>query len=256
MGDRLHVHVPCHMLKEHLGLLLENRLQPEIGLKWDDLEKPVGELIDCCRQLEEEGLGIIFHAPFMDLNPGALEPLVRKASKLRFRQTLDLAGKCRASLAVFHPGYDRWRYGGRSEPWLEASLAFWPDLINQAGEQECLLALENIFDDEPEPLATLIEELDNPWVGHCFDIGHWNLFAKVPLRQWLSAFRSRLIHLHLHDNDGTSDAHLPAGEGNIDFEDLFQQIDSMHRLPTATLEIHSKAGLLRTIPFFAARFRP
>jgi sugar phosphate isomerase/epimerase len=256
MTDRLHVHVPCNMLKEHLGLLLERRLQPEIGLKWDDLEKQPVELFDCCRRLDEAGLKVLIHAPFMDLNPGALEPLVRQATLRRFLQTLDFAGRCRSSMVVFHPGFDRWRYGGRSEPWLEASLDFWPEVLQPAADQGCRVALENIFDEYPEPLATLIRELDSPLVGHCFDIGHWNLFGKVSLDDWLSAFGSRLIHLHLHDNDGTGDTHLAAGEGNVDFDRLFRLIDStLPCLPTATLEIHSKSGLLQSIPVFASRFR-
>jgi sugar phosphate isomerase/epimerase len=255
MSDRLHVHVPCSLLRPHLDLLLKEGLQPEIGLKWEDLEKPSDDLADCCRRLEEAGLKVILHGPFMDLNPGALDPLVRDATLHRFHRTLEIARSVKTHLVVFHPGFDRWRYGGRSEPWLEASLAFWPALVQQAADQGCPLALENIFDESPEPLASLIREIDSPWLGHCFDVGHWHLFSKVSLEEWVSALGDRLVHLHLHDNDGTSDAHLPAGEGNIDFPVVFRILESLQRPLTATLEIHNKPGLLRSVPYFAPRFR-
>lgn len=255
MSDRLHVHVPCNLLAEHLDFLLERHLQPEIALKADDLEKPSDILEACCRRLDDAGLGITMHGPFMDLNPGALEPLVKEATLRRFRQTLVLAKSCNARLTVFHPGFDRWHYGGRSEPWLEASLDFWPVIIEQAADQNCHLALENIFDVSPQPLADLLRELNSPWVGHCFDIGHWNLFAEVSLEEWFSALGDRLVHLHLHDNDGTSDAHLPIGEGNINFSSLFELLGPMQKSLFATLEVHSKPGLLRSLPLFAPLFR-
>jgi sugar phosphate isomerase/epimerase len=255
MSDRLYVHVPCSLLEQNLELLVKLRLQPEIAFKCEDLEKPSGWLIDCCDRLRNAGLGVTVHGPFMDLNPGALDPLVREATLLRFRQTLDLAARCRARLVVFHPGFDRWRYGGRTDLWLAASLSFWPPLIEEAAARGCVLALENIFDQYPEPLATLIDQLDSPWLGHCFDVGHWNLFAKVSLGEWIDAIGRRLVHLHLHDNDGDSDAHLPAGEGNIDFDALFRQLDALPQKLTATLEIHSRPGLLRSFPAFVSRFR-
>jgi sugar phosphate isomerase/epimerase len=255
MSDRLHVHVPCSLLEQNLDLLVKQRLQPEIAFKWEDLENPPARLLDCCARLRKEGLGVVLHGPFMDLNPGALDPLVREATRLRFCQTLDLATRCGARLVVFHPGFDRWRYGGRTDLWLEASLSFWPSLIEQAAARGVLLALENIFDQYPEPLATLMDQLDSPWLGHCFDVGHWNIFAKVTLREWIDAVGRRLVHLHLHDNDGASDAHLPAGEGNIDFDSLFRLLDTLPQQLTATLEIHSRSGLLRSFPAFVPRFR-
>jgi sugar phosphate isomerase/epimerase len=255
MSDRLHVHVPCSLLEKNLALLLKLRLQPEIAFKCEDLEKPPSGLVNCCQRLREAGLGVTVHGPFMDLNPGALDPLVREATRHRFRQTLDLAARCQALLAVFHPGFDRWRYGGRTDQWLAASRTFWPPLIEQAAAQGCPLVLENIFDEHPEPLATLLNQLDSPWLGHCFDVGHWNLFANVSLRDWLDALGDRLVHLHLHDNDGASDAHLPAGEGNIDFAALFRLLDTLPQQLTATLEIHDRPALLRSFSAFVARFR-
>ncbi len=255
MSDRLHVHVPCSLLEQNLDLLMKLRLQPEIAFKCEDLENPPTRLLNCCSRLRDAGLGVTVHGPFMDLNPGALDPLVREATRQRFRQTLDLAAHCRARLAVFHPGFDRWRYGGRTDLWLAASLAFWPPLIEQAAAQGCLLVLENIFDEYPEPLATLIDRLDSQWLGHCFDVGHWNLFAKVSLSEWLDALGRRLVHLRLHDNDGVSDAHLPAGEGNIDFASLFRLLDALPQQLTATLEIHNRPALLRSFPAFVSRFR-
>ena len=44
----------------------------------------------------------------------------------------------------------------------------------------------------------------------------------------------RLCALHLHDNDGTCDAHLPMGQGNIDWNRTFA---SMRQLPDSCVFI-------------------
>ena len=44
----------------------------------------------------------------------------------------------------------------------------------------------------------------------------------------------RLCALHLHDNDGTCDAHLPMGQGSIDWSRTFA---SMRQLPESCVYI-------------------
>ena len=255
MSDLLHVHVPCGQLEEFLPLLINKGLQPEIAFKWFDLDRSPAEIGEWGLKLADAGLAITVHAPFMDLNPGAIDPLIRDVTRRRFDRTLQFAGFLNAHQIVFHPGFFRWHYGGRNELWIEASLRFWPDFIAQAAEQKCRLALENIFEEYPDTLKTLLDEIDSPWLGHCFDIGHWHLFGKCSLEEWFTALGRHLHHLHLHDNHGDRDAHLAAGEGNADFAGLFQLLDQRDYHPTATLEIHNRESLLRAIPTIAPRFR-
>ncbi len=254
MSDRLHVHVPCGQLEELLPLLIEQRQQPEIAFKWFDLDRSAAEVAEWSQKLADAGLAVTVHAPFMDLNPGAIDPLVRDITRRRFDRTLHLAGQLNARQIVFHPGFFRWHYGGRDELWIEASLRFWPELIAQAAAQQCRLALENIFEESPDTLQTLLDEIDSPWLGHCFDIGHWHLFSKVSLEEWFNALGRHLHHLHLHDNHGDRDAHLAAGEGSADFAELYRLLDQRKLRPTATLEIHNQKSLLRAIPAIAPRF--
>jgi len=73
-------------------------------------------------------------------------------------------------------------------------------------------------------MRTLFERLQNQGVRFCFDIGHQHAFSRSTLEDWLRALGSYLGQLHLHDNHGTADEHLPVGEGNFPFGDLFQFI--------------------------------
>ncbi len=247
MPDRLHVHLPFRDLERFLPFILEHRLQPEVAFVATDFSPSMAaSLQQLAASLNHAGLSATVHAPFMDLNPGAVDPLVSQATLFRCQQTLDAAAILGAKLVVFHPGYDRWRYSGNSGLWIDQSKNFWPRLLKCAEQLKIRLALENIFEENPETLITLVNEIDSDWLGHCFDTGHWNLFGQVSLTDWLSALGSRLFHLHLHDNFGDRDAHLPIGEGKIDFPLLFDWLARHHINATMTLEAHSQDHLLRS----------
>lgn len=248
MHEPLHVHVPYQQLDAALPFLLKRHLQPEIAFKGPDLDRLRPDALrQAGQQLAAAGLGISVHAPFMDLNPGALEPLVLAVTRRRFEQSLDAAEALQARLVVFHPGYDPWKYGGQDHLWLEQSRMFWPPLLERAAHAGCSIALENIFEVRPDTLAALLDSVDSPLLGHCFDIGHWHLFAEGSLADWFAALGPRLTHLHLHDNFGERDEHLPVGEGSIDFAELFSLVAPLARPPSMTLEAHSQEALLRSL---------
>jgi len=248
MNNRLFVHVPFMQLNTLLPFLLERRLQPEIAFKGPDLDGLTAvTLRQVGSQLSAAGLSCTVHAPFMDLNPGAVEPLVLAATQQRFMQTLAAAENLGARLVVFHPGYDSWKYGGQDHLWLEQNQLFWPSLLERAALFDCMLALENIFEIRPDTLSALLASLDSPLFGHCFDIGHWSLFAEGSLDDWFAALGKHLVHLHLHDNWGKRDEHLPVGEGSIDFAALFTLAATLPTPPTMTLEAHSQTALLRSM---------
>jgi sugar phosphate isomerase/epimerase len=248
MAERLHVHVPWPLMEANLPFLIERRLQPEVAFSGPDLDGIDGDALESVgRALAQAGLAVTVHGPFHDLNPGGLEPLVVEVTRRRFTQTLQAADRLGARLVVFHPGFDRWKYGGRNHLWLEGNLRFWPPLIEQAARQRCILALENIFEPAPTTLAALMDEIDSPWLGHCFDVGHWALFADLSLPAWFDVLGRRTRHLHLHDNFGQADDHLAVGEGTIDFATLFQLVETLGSPPSMTLEAHDRTTLLRSL---------
>lgn len=256
VSDRMYVHVPFRCLEESLPFLLERHLQPEIAFKGPDLDRlPARELRKAGQRLATAGLAVTVHAPFHDLNPGAMEPLVHAVTRRRLLQAVDAAERLGARVVVVHPGYDPWKYGGQDHLWLQQSLDFWPTLLARAADAGCVLALENIFEVRPDLLAMLLRQLSSPCLGHCFDVGHWRLFSDSSLADWFAALGPHLVHLHLHDNRGKQDEHLPVGEGDIDFSSLFAHVAALPAPPTMTLEAHSREMLLRSLAG-VARYLP
>jgi sugar phosphate isomerase/epimerase len=105
--------------------------------------------------------------------------------------------------------------------------------------------LENIFEEEPSTLRQVLDRINDPLVGHCFDSGHFNMFATVSLQQWFAVLGDRIVESHLHDNHGQADEHLPVGEGQIDFELVTSLLKQYAPDAVWTLEAHSRERLER-----------
>jgi sugar phosphate isomerase/epimerase len=248
MNEKLHVHVPYPVLEETLELLAARRLNPEIFFSCDALESLVPERLGAAADfLAGAGLAVTIHAPFMDLNPGSFEPLLREATRRRFGQVMAAAARLRPRVIVFHPGYDRWRYGDTTARWLDSSLEIWRETVREAESAGTVIGLENIFEEEPAVLRALIDEIDSPRVGHCFDTGHWNLFGKVSLEDWFAELGSRVVEAHIHDNRGLRDDHAPLGTGTIDFPLFFSLMERYAPEAVWTIEAHSRECLERAL---------
>lgn len=244
MSKRVFVHVPYQRIEEHLPFILERRLNPEIYFSADALDALApARLAETARALSGEGLSCTIHAPFMDLNPGSLERMLRDATMHRFHQVLGAAETLRPEVMVFHPGFDRWRYGESQGQWLELSVAAWRVVLERAREIGTVVAVENIFEEEPSTLQALFEAVRDPAFGHCFDVGHWNLFKQVSMEQWFEALGAHIREVHIHDNSGTRDDHAPPGQGAIDFALFFGLMERYAPQAAYTIESHSTAHL-------------
>jgi sugar phosphate isomerase/epimerase len=62
-----------------------------------------------------------------------------------------------------------------------------------------------------DEMAVMLDGLE---MGMCLDIGHANTMGQIPE---LMKMAPRFVNMHVHDNMGETDQHLPLGNGNIDF---------------------------------------
>jgi sugar phosphate isomerase/epimerase len=91
-------------------------------------------------------------------------------------------------------------------------------------------------------------------VGCCFDIGHQFVFGKVSLDSWIDMLGPYIGQLHLHDNSGSKDEHLPLGSGKIDFYPLIGFLKKRKKLPLITLEPHKEADLWLSMEYLSRMF--
>lgn len=246
MPSLLCAHVPWPRLAEHRDYLLGQRINPELYLPADALDTLDGALLrGFAAELADHGLSCTIHATFMDLNPGSVDLAIREATRQRVEQTLAVAEVLRPRVVVFHPGYSRLTYGSAVETWVANSVTFWQAQLPRVREIGCRIALENIFEEEPSTLLQVLERINDPLVGHCFDSGHFNMFAAVSLQEWFAVLGKRIVESHLHDNHGQADEHLPVGEGEIDFDLVTTLLKQYAPEAVWTLEAHSRERLER-----------
>ena len=246
---KLQIHLPFHILRDqYLPMVLKERINPEIGFSHETLDRfGADDYRRVADTLLDAGLTTTIHAPFMDLRPGALDPIIRRATTDRLRQLFDLAPAFRPRSIVCHPSFDERYYVSTEALWLENSIASWRPFLVMAEQMDTRIALENVYETDPRLLKELLCALRSPRVCFCFDTGHFNAFAKAPLADWIDQLGPLTGQLHLHDNCGATDEHLPPGEGTFPFGELLKKLRDMGRRPILTLEAHSEANLRRSL---------
>lgn len=248
MNNRIHGHIPYPQLSRYIDYVLDSRINPEFFFSAETLDHLIWEELAAQSQtLHAAGLATTIHAPFLDLNPGALDPTIRAATLHRFQQVFQAAELLRPRVIVFHPGFDELRYGDNRMAWLKNSISFWQELLPRAKELGCIIAVENIFEKEPSTLRGLLEAIDDPSFRHCYDVGHWNMFTTVSIETWFAELGPYIAECHIHDNHGHSDEHLPLGEGLIDFDKVFELLKQYAPQSVWTIEAHSKERLERAL---------
>jgi len=99
-----------------------------------------------------------------------------------------------------------------------------------------ILAIENagrILHSYPptiRELKQLVLELEGAKIA--FDIGHAYLTERragkgateAMIAEHIRNMREQIVHLHIHDNQGRMDDHLPPGDGKINFKPIVEAI--------------------------------
>ena len=90
----------------------------------------------------------VLHAPFNELCPAAIDPEVRRVTRMRYEQAWAMAQRLGASRMVVHSGYIPLVYF--PQWFVEQSVQFWKDFLRDK-PADCRILLENVLEPEPEP---------------------------------------------------------------------------------------------------------
>lgn len=83
-----------------------------------------------------------------------------------------------------------------------------------------MLCVENMYTVTAEATRMIADKLD---CGICWDVGHAN-FGGHDQYAGIMTCGERLKVLHLHDNNGQADLHIPAFQGNINWDDVMRAL--------------------------------
>lgn len=164
------------------------------------------------------------HAPMSDINIGSLNPRMREAA---LRELLTALGACRRlGMDVFtvHPAFLTPLGFVSQEKVKEVTMAGLRKLESFSQDLGVKVALENMprspfsMATTPKALLELIEGTD---LGICLDVGHANTMGR--LKDFVK-LKKNIVNLHVHDNRGETDEHLPIGDGTVDFPWLLKAL--------------------------------
>lgn len=175
---------------------------------------------------------LVFHAPFNEIHPSAIDPKARQLSMERLEQAYRLASSYGIRRMVVHSGFlpdvyfPQW--------FLDRSVEFWQEFIaDKPADFELLI--ENQLEQEAELLPQLCERLHHPQIHLCMDSGHALYRSEQNIFHWADCFAPYCRHLHLHNNDRVWDWHWCLDHGAIPMADFLPYV--LKKMPKATITL-------------------
>jgi sugar phosphate isomerase/epimerase len=160
--------------------------------------------------------------------------------------------------------YGRHGMVGATEQSNNMFLRNFTDAMNEltplAATRKVRLMLENA----PPENRALLESLECfsyvmksvPALSFHLDVGHAFIENRMRgVRDYLDAFGDRLAHVHMHDNHGKQDEHLPLGKGKIDVREVIRLLKEVNYAGTITFEVFSShADAVRSMRLFSKQW--
>lgn len=245
---KIQVHVPYPYLLEKSEKLIEAGINPEVYMDGFFIEEALPFDLERIREsFGSRGLSITLHGPYMDMNPGSADEPIRLSTAAMYAKVFRVIEHLRPKTVVLHAGYHEKKYKGNHELWLSQSLKTWPSLVSEAERLGTVIAVENIFEKEPSTLKLLMDSIESKNFGICIDAGHLRVFSKVDMEEWFRVLGPKIAEVHLHDNHGKHDDHLPLGEGSIDIPRFLNLLAQYATDPVYTIEPHGEEVMKRAI---------
>lgn len=183
--------------------------------------------------LDDRGLGCVVHLPWVRMEIGSPFAAVRDAWTAVLEQSIQTADRLGATKGVVHGTNTERSYPTKADHVYESL-----DTLQEIGEAHDLeLCAENVSATpmRVEEFPALFENTD---VSMTLDTGHASVEGQdsASLAAFVADHADRVSHVHLHDNAGDSDDHLPLGMGRLDFEEILAPLRESDWDVTLSLE--------------------
>lgn len=184
------------------------------------------------------------HGAFIDVNPASGDEGIRQYSRRRCAESCSLAVDLGAGHVVFHSSCASFLRGTYLDEWAARCASFYEEL---AARFDLNIWIENSQDMDAGPIRKLMERISVPKIGVCLDLGHVN-YSRMPMEEWFESVGEWVGYLHLSDNMGLFDDHLPLGRGTVDWE----KADALWRLAGRKMPLTLEVGGVRDVEMSVA----
>jgi sugar phosphate isomerase/epimerase len=175
------------------------------------------------------------HGMFLDIYINSPDHGIRKLSKKRIIDNLDITDELDLKYAVFHtnalPMMGKEAY---YKNWERTHIEFWEKTIPK---YRATILLENMWERTPNQIKNVLSEVNSPQLKICFDTGHWNVHSDLEMEKWFESLGEHIEYIHLNDNMGVVDSELPPGKGNINWKLFSKLVQDYCDNPYLVLEV-------------------
>lgn len=239
--------------RNHLRESLELAKEYDAGFEYNDFFIPDvlddgNLLLDIIQEYQREKIPeyCTMHGAFFDVIPFSADKKIQKISNLRIEQSLGVARRIGAKAVVFHTNYNPFLNSeSYIRSWIDTNEEYWSKVLEQ--NSDINIYLENMFDQTPDIMEALSERLckyEN--YGVCFDWAHASL-TKVEPEIWVEKLGKYVKHIHINDNDLTSDLHLAWGDGSVNRAAFYECYEKYMEGATVLIETSSMEKQIRSI---------
>lgn len=167
------------------------------------------------------------------------DPAVRARRLAYTRAALDFAAEMGATCASVTSGRPQSEvHPDESVAWFAESLAV---AATWAAERGLRLGIEyepGLVCERASEVAAVIARVGHPALGVNLDVGHARCIGEQPADS-IALFSGRIWNLHLEDIQGQKHYHLIPGEGDLDFDAVFDALAAQDYDRFATVELYT-----------------
>ena len=225
-----------------------------LGIEYAELvHQYPAEFIDS-EILESYSLKYSIHAPFMDVNIASPQDQSRLNSIAQIKSSIDLANEINAEAVVVHPGLISFLANKyfKKEVYEFANQSI-KEIGDYAKDLGVMATIENMPNFESmiyQNIVDLNQLLVENEMHMTLDIGHANHVGYAPDEMIFDSIK----HVHVHDNLGDDDSHLPLGEGSIDLKYIINTLESKNYDGIYILEVNDYDSIKKSFEYMKKNF--
>jgi sugar phosphate isomerase/epimerase len=217
-------------------------------------QRLTAETIPLAREIvETTDLVITIHLPYSDLNLASMNQPIWEETLRQMKECISFASEF-CGLAVVHPGYLSPLGKQMPDRAWEQNILGLQEICDHAAEFGMRIAVENMLNIEsmlgrtPEEIQGILENVRRENLGFVFDVGHANTNGNVDS---FLALKEKMIHVHVHDNKGARDEHLPVKSGNVNWRRVAKGLEGYEgRFVTEARTLVQGAQSMRNLKAF------
>jgi sugar phosphate isomerase/epimerase len=193
-----------------------------------------------------------FHAPFADhIDIASPDEAIRNVALAEVLQAAEAAAILRVHYFVIHPGPEHPPESSGEEQLARMTnvVATLSEVARRCRELGIMCVLENklphLLFGNTSDILWILDAINTAEVGACLDTGHAFLAGDMP--SLIRKLRGHLRMIHVHDNGGSRDDHLPPGRGQIDWEATLRDLVEIQFRGALILEMAGQPDMETTM---------